>query len=261
MKTVILCGGLGTRLREETEFKPKPMVEVGGKPILWHIMRNYAAYGCKEFILCLGYKGEVIRNYFLEYDLLNSDFTIRLGSKEVTRHAVFHDESDWQVTLAETGLNTMTGGRIKRIEKYIDGDTFMATYGDGLANIEIPRLLDFHRRKKCVATVTAVRPLARFGELTVNGDLVESFREKPQLQSGWINGGFFVFDRKIFSYLDEKCVLEKEPLERLAAEGQLAVYRHEGYWRCMDTYRDLEALQQEVAGGKPGWLSPPRADS
>lgn len=257
MKTVILCGGLGTRLREETEFRPKPMIVVGGKPILWHIMRNYSSFGFKEFILCLGYKGEVIKNYFLEYDFLYSDFTVRLGTKEITRHSVFHDESDWQVTLAETGLQTMTGGRIKRIEKYIDGESFMMTYGDGLANIDIRRLLKFHKEKGRIATVTAVRPIARFGELSVNGDLAESFLEKPQIESGWINGGFFVFQREVFDYLDEECVLEREPMERLAEKRQLAVYRHTGYWRCMDTYRDLEALTHDWESGQPGWLALP----
>ncbi len=256
MKTVILCGGLGTRIREETEFRPKPMIEVGGKPILWHIMKIYSSHGCKDFVLCLGYKGEVIKNYFLEYDLVNSDWTISLGTKKVTHHQVFHDESDWRVTLAETGLDTMTGGRVKRIEKYIDGDCFMMTYGDGLANIDIHDLLRFHREKGKIATITAVRPIARFGELAVDGDLVQVFREKPQIETGWINGGFFVFNKAVFDFLDEDCVLEKEPLERLAREQQLAVYKHTGYWRCMDTYRDLEALSQEWGTGKPGWLSP-----
>ena len=255
MKTVILCGGLGTRLREETEFRPKPMIMIGDRPILWHIMRLYSEYGFKDFILCLGYKGEVIKNYFLEYDLVNSDFTIALGTKGITRHSVFHNESDWQVTLTDTGNRTMTGGRIKRIEKYIDGDTFITTYGDGLANINLGELLRFHRDKGKIATVTGVRPVARFGELSVDGDLVRDFSEKPQIEQGWINGGFFVFQRKVFDYLDEGCVLEKEPLERLAQDNQLAVYKHAGYWRCMDTYRDFEALNQEWVSGRPGWLS------
>lgn len=233
------------------------MIVVGDKPILWHIMRSYSSYGCKEFVLCLGYKGDVIKNYFLEYDLVHSDFTVRLGTKEITRHSVFHDESDWQVTLAETGQQTMTGGRVKRIEKYIDGETFMMSYGDGLANVDIRRLVKFHREKGKIATVTAVRPMARFGELSLDGDLAESFHEKPQIASGWINGGFFVFQKQVFDYLDEDCVLEKEPMERLAAEKQLAVYKHSGYWRCMDTYRDLEALNQDWTSGHPGWMSPP----
>ena len=258
MKTVILCGGLGTRLREETEFRPKPMIVIGGKPILWHIMRTYSFFGFKDFVLCLGYKGEAIKNYFLEYDLVHSDFTVRLGTKEITRHSLFHDESDWQVTLAETGLQTMTGGRIKRIEKYIDGEDFMMTYGDGLANIDVDRLFKFHKEKGKIATVTAVRPVARFGELAVNGDLAESFLEKPQIGSGWINGGFLVFRKEVFNYLDEDCVLEKEPMERLAREKQLAVYKHTGYWRSMDTYRDLEALSHEWESGHPGWQDLPK---
>lgn len=260
MKTVILCGGLGTRLKEETEFRPKPMIVIGGKPILWHIMKIYSSYGFKDFILCLGYKGEMIKDYFLEYDLVHSDFTIRLGNKEITRHSLFHDESDWQVTLADTGLQTMTGGRIKKIAKYIDGETFMMTYGDGLANINVREVVKFHRETGKIATVTAVRPIARFGELSVDGDLVQSFREKPQIESGWINGGFFVFQRKVFDYLDEECVLEREPLERLARDKQLAVYKHFGYWRCMDTYRDMEALHQEWVTGNPGWLQQQRSD-
>ena len=185
---------------------------------------------------------------------MNSYYTISLGTKEITRHSVFHDESDWRVTLAETGDRTMTGGRIKKIEKYIDGDTFIMTYGDGLANINLRELIKFHREKGKIATVTGVRPIARFGELSVDGDLVRDFSEKPQIEQGWINGGYFVFQRSAFDYLDEECVLEKEPLERLARDNQLAIYKHTGYWRCMDTYRDLEALNQDWASGRPGWL-------
>jgi len=255
MKTVILCGGLGTRLREETEFRPKPMIMIGDKPILWHIMKLYSHYGFNDFILCLGYKGEVIKNFFLEYDLVNSDFTICLGTKEITRHSIIYDERDWQVTLADTGNGTLTGGRVKKIEKYIDEDTFIMTYGDGLSNVNLKELIRFHRDKGKIATVTGVRPIARFGELLVDGDLVKTFSEKPQIENGWISGGFFVFERKIFDYLDEECMLERKPLEKLAQENQLAVYKHADYWRCMDTYRDLEALNQEWASGRPGWLT------
>lgn len=236
------------------------MIGIGGKSILWHIMKIYSSYGFKDFILCLGYKGEMIKNCFLEYDLVHNVFTIRLGNKEITRHSLFHDESDWQVTLADTGLQTMTGGRIKKIAKYINGETFMMTYGDGLANINVHEVVKFHRETGKIATVTAVRPIARFGELSVDGDLVQSFREKPQIESGWINGGFFVFQRKVFDYLDEECFLEREPLERLAQDKQLAVYKHFGYWRCMDTYRDMEALHQEWVTGNPGWLQQQRSD-
>lgn len=255
MKTVILCGGLGTRLREETEFRPKPMIMIGDKPILWHIMKLYSHYGFNDFILCLGYKGEVIKNFFLEYDLVNSDFTICLGTKEITRHSIIYDERDWQVTLADTGNGTLTGGRVKKIEKYIDEDTFIMTYGDGLSNVNLKELIRFHRDKGKIATVTGVRPIARFGELLVDGDLVKTFSEKPQIENGWISGGFFVFERRIFDYLDEECMLERKPLEKLAQENQLAVYKHSDYWRCMDTYRDLEALNQEWASGRPGWLT------
>jgi len=255
MKTVILCGGLGTRLREETEFRPKPMIMIGDKPIRWHIMKLYSHYGFNDFILCLGYKGEVIKNFFLEYDLVNSDFTICLGTKEITRHSIIYDERDWQVTLADTGNGTLTGGRVKKIEKYIDEDTFIMTYGDGLSNVNLKELIRFHRDKGKIATVTGVRPIARFGELLVDGDLVKTFSEKPQIENGWISGGFFVFERKIFDYLDEECMLERKPLEKLAQENQLAVYKHADYWRCMDTYRDLEALNQEWASGRPGWLT------
>lgn len=254
MKVAILCGGRGTRLRELTEVIPKPMVEVGGRPILWHIMKAYSHYGSKDFILCLGYKGDVIRNYFLRYDLLNSDFTVELGSKRITLHNSFHDEHEWRVSLRETGLNTMTGGRVKRIENWIDEDTFMLTYGDGVADVDLHALLAFHIEKGRIATVTTVRPVARFGELQVDGDLAVSFQEKPQVNEGWINGGFFVFNRRIFDYLDgDQCVLEREPMERLAAEGQLAAYRHDGYWRCMDTLRDVELLNQEWEEHRAPW--------
>lgn len=254
MKVVILCGGQGTRLRELTEVIPKPMVEVGDRPILWHIMKTYSHYGFKDFVLCLGYKGDVIRNYFLQYDLLNSDFTVELGTKRVTLHNSYHDEHEWRVCLRETGLNAMTGGRLKRIADLIDDDTFMLTYGDGVADVDIDAVLSFHRRMGRIATVTAVRPSARFGELRLDGDLAVSFQEKPQVEAGWINGGFFVFDRRVFDYIDgDDCVLEREPLSRLAAEGQLAVYRHDGYWRCMDTLRDAESLNHEWAAGNPRW--------
>jgi glucose-1-phosphate cytidylyltransferase len=252
MSVVILCGGLGARLREETEFRPKPMVEIGGKPVLWHIMKVYAHYGFRRFILCLGYKGEVIKDYFLNYEAMSNDFMIRLGSKNRLTYQSNHTEQDFEVTLVNTGLKTMTGGRIKRIERFIDGDTFMVTYGDGLANLSIEHLVDFHHKHGKLATLTAVRPPSRYGilELAVNGQ-VKRFREKAQAE--WINGGFLVFNRRVFDYLDTSSVLEREPLERLAADGQLMAFRHEGYWIGMDTYREFEMLNQMWDGGNPPW--------
>ena len=254
VKVVILCGGRGTRIRELTELIPKPMVEVGDHPILWQIMKIYSHYGYKDFVLCLGHKGDVIRNYFLQYDLLHSDFTVELGEKRIIPHTCSHDEQDWRVCLAETGADTMTGGRLKSIEQYVDEDVFMLTYGDGVADIDIDALLAFHKTHGRIATVTAVRPVARFGELELDGDLARTFQEKPQTTAGWINGGFFVFNRRVFDYLaGDDCILEREPLGRLASEGELAVYRHHGYWRCMDTLRDAEFLNAEWAKGNPPW--------
>ena len=254
MQAVISCGGQGTRLREYTEVIPKPMVEVGGRPILWHIMKIYSHYGFKDFTLCLGYKGDTIRNYFLQYDLMNSDFTVELGSKRVVAHSSYHDEHDWRVRLAETGPQSMTGGRVKRIQQYIRDDTFMLTYGDGVADVDIEELLAFHKRQGRIATVTAVHPSARFGELQIAGDRAVSFQEKPQVQEGWINGGFFVFDRRVFDYIHgDDTILERDPLETLAREGQLAIFKHEGYWRCMDTLRDVEYLNAEWSSGDANW--------
>ena len=243
-KVVILCGGLGTRLKEETEYRPKPMVEIGGKPILWHIMKIYAHHGFKDFILCLGYKGELIKQHFLNYDVLNNDFTIKLGpEKRITMHNSAN-ESDWCVTLADTGDNAMKGARLKRIEKYITEDTFMVTYGDGVGNIDIKALLDFHNRHGKLATLTGVKPPSRFGELEVKDNKAYLFSEKPQASAGLINGGFFVFNRRLFDYLtdDDTCDFERGPLEQIASEGELMVYIHDGSWACMDTYRDVEYL-------------------
>jgi glucose-1-phosphate cytidylyltransferase len=245
-KVVILCGGMGTRLKEETDVKPKPMVMIGNKPILWHVMKIYSHYGFNEFVLCLGYKGEVIKEYFLNYDVLNSDFTIKLApQKTVTVHNTV-EESDWRVTLADTGTNTLKGARLKKIEKYIKEDTFMVTYGDGVGNIDIKKLLEFHNSHGKTATVTGVRPPSLFGELQVKDNKAVIFAEKPQTSTGLISGGFFVFNRKLFDYLtdDDNCDFEKGPLEKIAAEGQLMVYTHEGAWACMDTYRDVEYLNR-----------------
>ena len=254
MKVVILCGGLGTRLREETEFRPKPMVEIGGRPILWHIMKTFAHYGYKDFILCLGYKGEVIKNYFLNYEQLNSDFSIELGTGKTERYNR-HDEHGWRVTLVDTGLHTMTGARVKRIEKYIDGDHFMLTYGDGVTDLNINDLERFHGSTGKIGTVTGVWPPSRYGELGIVGDKVVSFREKPQTQESFISGGYFVFNNEFFDYLsdDESCVLEREPLERLTEAGQLAVRIHRGFWQCMDTPRDLEYLQEQWVTERAPW--------
>ena len=252
MKAVILAGGFGTRLQEQTELRPKPMVEIGGVPILIHIMNIYARHGFKEFVLALGYKAEIIKNYFLSYYYQRSDFTIDLGKGELE----VHDGSpkDWVVHLTDTGLKTMTGGRVKRLQEIIGDETFMLTYGDGVANIDLRKLLDFHHLHRCTATVTAVRPPARFGGLSFQGDLVARFVEKPQIDEGWINGGFFVMEPEVFDYIDgDDTILERDPLERLAKEGQLAAYRHGDFWHCMDTLRDVRYLEKLWAQGDAPW--------
>jgi glucose-1-phosphate cytidylyltransferase len=253
VQAVILCGGLGTRLAEETEVRPKPMVEIGGKPILWHIMKLYSHYGVTDFVLCLGYKGDVIRDYFLNYGSMHSDVAVNIGERRVEHLDAFHDEANWRVVLAETGQLTPTGGRLHRIAKYIEGDEFMATYGDGVADVNLNELLAFHRKQGKLATVTGVRPATRFGELRLRGDLAYEFREKPQLEEGWINGGFFVYRRDALKYLRPDSILEREPLEQLARDGELAVFRHPGYWRPMDTMRERRALEEEWATGRPPW--------
>lgn len=255
-KVVILCGGRGTRIREETEFKPKPMIEIGHKPLLWHIMKIYSFYGFNDFVLCLGYKGEMIKEYFLNYEMLNSDFTIELGAenKNIQIHNLHHKEP-WKVTLADTGQATMTGARLKKIEPYITTDNFMMTYGDGVARIDLHRLREFHVAHKKAATITGVRPPSRFGELVMEGNRVTEFSEKPQIREGFINGGFFVLNREVFRYLpnDENCIFERAPLEQLAADGALMVFPLNDYWHCVDTVRDLEILEQEWQGGSPPW--------
>lgn len=255
MKAVILCGGMGTRLKEETEYKPKPMVEIGGKPILWHIMKIYSHYGIKDFVLSLGYKGEMIKEYFYHYEILNNDFTIVLGNKE---HIEIHSnnaEKDWCITLADTGDKALKGARLKRVQQYVDDDTFMLTYGDGVADVDINALLAFHNKHGKLATVTGISPASRFGELKIKGNQVESFSEKPRDGDGLINGGFFVFNKGIFDYLsaDENCDLEIGPLEKIAGEGQLMVYKHRGTWACMDTIRDMEYLNKLWVEGKAEW--------
>lgn len=247
MKVVILAGGLGTRLAEETEVKPKPMVEIGGRPLLWHIIKHYACYGFKEFLIALGYKGEVIKRYFLDYYRLNGSMTIDFSRGEVETHN--KEGIDWNVHLRDTGQDTQTGGRIKRLEPWLNDGTFMVTYGDGVSDVDLRDLLHFHRSHGRIATVTAVRPPARFGGLIFDGDLVSEFSEKPQIGEGWINGGFLVFEPEVFDYLKgDHSILEVDALEYLATEGQLAAYRHASFWQCMDTLRDkrlLESLWKE----------------
>jgi glucose-1-phosphate cytidylyltransferase len=241
---VILAGGLGTRLREETDVRPKPMVEVGGRPILWHIMKMYGAHGFNEFLICLGYKGESIKEFFLDYHHKSRNLTIDLRTGVVDSHGDGLAE-DWIVNLLDTGADTMTGGRVKRAATYLGRRRFMITYGDGVSNVDLRDLLAFHERHGKLATITAVRPPARFGGLMIEDDLVRSFEEKPQVGEGWINGGFMVLEPEVAEFIEgDSTILERGPLERLAAEGQLAAYQHGAYWQCMDTVRDLTALRE-----------------
>jgi glucose-1-phosphate cytidylyltransferase len=254
MKVVILCGGLGTRLREETEFRPKPLVEVGGRPILWHIMKLYAHWGMHDFVLCLGYKGNMIKEYFLNYEAMNNDFTVRLGSKADISYHDAHSEQDFRVTLADTGSDTMTGGRLKRVQRYIGEGDFLVTYGDGVSDVDISKLIKFHKGHGRIATLTTTRPRSGFGiiDLGERGEVMQ-FREKPVLDD-WMNAGFFVFNHRIFDYLDaDDCVLERKPLERLTVEGELMAYRHEGFFFCMDTYRDHKAANEMWESGQAPW--------
>lgn len=252
----VLCGGFGTRLKEETEFRPKPMVPIGGRPILWHIMRWYARFGFRRFVLCLGYKSEVVKEYFLGYHALNSDFTVRLSDNEVTVHSVDHTD-DWEVTLAYTGEATMTGARVARAAaRYLgDHEEFAVTYGDGLTDADLAAELAFHREHGGLGTVLGVSPPSRFGELRLEGDRVAAFAEKPDFGDKWINGGFFYFRRGFLEYLseDESCVLERRPLVRLASDGGLSMYRHRGFWQCMDTQRDRDELERLWATGAAPW--------
>ncbi|HEX8692062.1 MAG TPA: glucose-1-phosphate cytidylyltransferase [Longimicrobium sp.] len=258
MNVVLLAGGLGTRIAEETEVKPKPMVEIGGHPILWHIMKHYARHGCNEFFIALGYKGDVIKRFFVDYYTLTSSMTVALSSGRVEVRDDLDEgrpRENWVVHLCDTGEATNTGGRVKRMERLLrPGGTFMATYGDGVSDVDIGRLLCFHRSHGRIATVTAVRPPARFGGLLFDGDLVVDFTEKPQAGEGWINGGFLVFEPGVFDYLDgDESSLEADALERLAADGQLAAYRHEGFWQCMDTLRDKRLLESLWEGERAPW--------
>lgn len=252
MKVALLAGGMGSRISEETDFRPKPMVEIGGRPILWHIMQHYAAYGHKQFVVALGYRGDYIKRYMMDYSLVESDVTVDVGNGDVLRHG--NRRLDWTVELIETGLKTQTGGRIKRLQPFTSGETFMLTWGDGVSDVPLDKLLAFHRSHGKLATVTAVRPPARFGHMVFNGDRVQEFSEKPQASEGWINGAFFVLEPPIFDYIEGDLThWEKEPMERLAREGQLMAYRHDGFWQCMDTLRDKRLLEDLWVGGKPPW--------
>ena len=253
MKVGILAGGVGSRIQEETEIKPKPMVEIGGRPILWHIMKIYASQGFDDFVIALGYKGEYIKRYMMDYASLSSDLRIKLGTGEFTREANGRVD-DWAVTLADTGQGTATGGRIKRLAPYLGDGTFMLTWGDGVAHIELKRLLDFHRAHGKLATVTAVRPPARFGSFALDGDRVVEFAEKSQIGEGWINGAFFVLEPGVFDYVEgDDTQWEQGPMENLARDGQLMAYRHEGFWQCMDTLRDRKLLDELWASGNAPW--------
>lgn len=245
MKVIILAGGWGTRLGRQTEDVPKPMVPIVNKPILWHIMKIYSHYGFNDFIICLGVKANVIKNYFYQYEIINCDFTIDMSNKDIKYHSS-HEENDWKVTLADTGLNTLKGGRIKRIEKYLDSDINMLTYGDGVADIDINKLLEFHKSHNKILTIAGVHPPARFGELIEkNGDVV-LYKEKPQTSMGLINGGFMVFNKEMLDYLteDENCDFEHAPLEELTKKGEVMIYKHERNWECMDTERDVVHLNK-----------------
>ncbi len=255
MKTVILCGGLGTRLSEETQSKPKPMVEIGGRPILWHIMKIYERHGLKDFVLALGYKGDTIKDYFLNYHARQSNLTVHLKNGQIDYSNPTAE--DWRVSLIDTGANSMTGGRLLRLKPYLQsGGTFMLTYGDGVSDVDLSALLSFHRSHGRLATVTAVRPSARFGGMHIGDGQVREFKEKPQSGEGWINGGFFVFESAVFDYLkDDSTILEQSPLESLSRDGQLMAYEHPGYWQCMDTIRDRDALQAFWDSGRAPWMA------
>jgi glucose-1-phosphate cytidylyltransferase len=252
MKVGILAGGVGTRLAEETTIKPKPMVEIGGRPILWHIMMHYYYHGFNEFVVALGYKGKVIKKYMVDYCSLNSNLTVNMANGEVKIHDGYKEE--WKVDLIDTGIDSLTGGRIKRLAPYMGNETFMLTWGDGVSDVNLNKLLEFHRSHGKLATLTAVRPTARFGHLDLDGDKIVEFSEKPQTKEGWINGAFFVLEPEVFDYIDgDQTQWEKEPLERLAKDGQLMAYKHSSFWQCMDTLRDKKLLETLWQSGNPPW--------
>lgn len=253
MKVVILAGGYGTRISEESYLKPKPMIEIGEMPILWHIMKGYSYYGYNEFVICCGYKQHIIKEWFANYYLHNSDITFDFtDNNQLTVHS--NVAEPWKVTLVDTGLDTMTGGRIKRIQKYIGDEPFMLTYGDGVSDVNINELVEFHKEKSTIATLTAVQPEGRFGVLDIQDDMVKSFREKSQNDMGWINSGFMVLEPQIFNYIEgDDTIFERQPLERVANENQLSVYKHHGFWQCMDTMKDKKKLEEMLAKGKAPW--------
>ncbi len=252
MKVLILAGGYGTRIAEYTNTIPKPMVPIGGKPILWHLMNYYSTFGHEEFFLALGYKAEIIKEYFLNYHYLNTDFSVDLSTGEKKIHNKV--DLNWKITMVDTGINTMTGGRVKRMQKIIGDETFLLTYGDGLSNINLTKLIEFHKKHGKLVTVSAVHPGARFGEIDIDGETVKSFTEKPQINSGWINGGFFVIEPDFFKYIyNDETILERDPLELAVKNGELMAYCHDDFWHCMDTVRDKESLEELWASGKPPW--------
>lgn len=252
MKVVILAGGFGTRISEESHLKPKPMIEIGDRPILWHIMKQYSAYGFNEFVICLGYKAYLIKEYFADYFLHTSDITLRLAKNEMIVHNNYSEP--WEVTLVDTGLNTMTGGRIKRIQKYIGDEPFMLTYGDGVSDVNIKELVDFHKSHGKMVTMSGIQPEGRFGVLELDNNLVKAFREKSKDDTGWINGGFMVLNPEIFNYIsDDETIFEREPLEKAAAQDELMVYKHAGFWQCMDTQRDKKKLEELWALNEAPW--------
>lgn len=254
MKVVILAGGFGTRISEESHLRPKPMLEIGGQPILWHIMKIYSSYGFNNFVICCGYKGHVIKEYFADYYLHRSDVTFDFSeNNQMTVHE--NVAEPWRVTLVDTGLNTQTGGRLKRVEQYLEKEPFMLTYGDGVSNLDINALIEQHRRTKKTVTITGIQPGGRYGVLDLDQDTVTGFREKGKEDGGWINGGFMVMEPEVFDFLsrDETCILEREPLERLAREGKVGIYKHNGFWQCMDTQRDKRQLEKLWESGAPPW--------
>lgn len=254
MKVVLLAGGFGTRISEESYLRPKPMIEIGGMPILWHIMKYYSHYGYNDFIICAGYKQNVIKEYFANYSLFNSDITFDVSNNTMRIHS--NASEPWNVTVADTGLNTMTGGRVKRIEKYLEGEPFMLTYGDGLCDIDLKDLVTFHKKQNRLTTITAVMPGGRFGALDIGSDhSIKSFKEKGKEDGGWINGGFMVMEPESIDYIEgDSTVLEQQPFERMASENQLSAYMHHGFWQCMDTLRDRTLLEELISEGKAPWI-------